>query len=75
MAQTDLWDAVSLLRNSDWPNIFVTSHIFCGRPSATTPMPNNALSSSGSNLGPSNPALIDTIKGRVQALKAIIKSN
>jgi hypothetical protein len=29
---------------------------FWGRPSATTPMPNNAASSSGSNLGPLNPA-------------------
>ena len=29
---------------------------FWGRPSATTPMPYNAASSSGSNLGPTNPA-------------------
>jgi K+-transporting ATPase ATPase C chain len=31
-------------------------------------MPNNASASSGSNLGPTNPALMDAIKGRVQAL-------
>lgn len=41
---------------------------FWGRPSATGPMPDNASASSGSNLGPTNPALIDAVKGRVQAL-------
>ena len=30
---------------------------FWGRPSATSPMPYNARGSSGSNLGPTNPAL------------------
>ncbi|MFA6079700.1 MAG: potassium-transporting ATPase subunit C, partial [Candidatus Omnitrophota bacterium] len=29
------------------------------RPSATSPVPYNAAASSGSNLGPSNPALLD----------------
>jgi len=42
---------------------------FWGRPSATGPMPNNASNSSGSNLGPTNPALLDAVKGRVQALR------
>jgi K+-transporting ATPase ATPase C chain len=41
---------------------------FWGRPSATGPQSNNALASSGSNLGPLNPALLDAVKGRVQAL-------
>lgn len=41
---------------------------FWGRPSATGPMPDNAAASSGSNLGPTNPALIDAVKGRMQAL-------
>ena len=41
---------------------------FWGRPSATGPQPNNALASSGSNQGPLNPALVDAVKGRVQAL-------
>jgi len=42
---------------------------FWGRPSATGPVPNNASASSGSNLGPTNPALMDAVKGRVQALR------
>jgi K+-transporting ATPase ATPase C chain len=41
---------------------------FWGRPSATGPQPNNAAASSGSNQGPLNPALLDAVKGRVQAL-------
>lgn len=41
---------------------------FWSRPSATGPMSNNASASSGSNLGPTNPALMDAIKARVQAL-------
>ena len=43
---------------------------FWGRPSATSPFPYNAASSSGSNLGPTNPALADAVKGRVEALRA-----
>ena len=42
---------------------------FWGRPSATSPMPNNPTASGGSNLGPTNPALMDAVKGRVQALR------
>jgi K+-transporting ATPase ATPase C chain len=42
---------------------------FWGRLSATTPMPNNASSSGGSNFGPTNPALLDAVKGRIDALK------
>ena len=42
---------------------------FWSRPSATGPMPNNATASGGSNLGPTNPALMDAIKARVQALR------
>lgn len=41
---------------------------FWGRPSATSPMANNAANSSGSNQGPLNPALIDAVKGRIKAL-------
>ena len=43
---------------------------FWGRISATSPMPNNGTGSGGSNLGPTNPALIDAVRGRIDALKA-----
>jgi potassium-transporting ATPase KdpC subunit len=42
---------------------------FWSRPSATTPV-YNAQSSGGSNLGPTNPALRDAAKARVDALHA-----
>ena len=48
---------------------------FWGRPSATTPMPYNAGSSGGSNLGPSNPALQETVKARIEALRAADPGN
>jgi len=43
---------------------------FWGRPSATGPVPYNAAASSGSNLGPSNPALVQAVRERVSALRA-----
>jgi len=48
---------------------------FWGRPSATVPFSYNAGASSGSNLGPTNPALIDTVKARIQVLKAADPDN
>jgi K+-transporting ATPase ATPase C chain len=42
---------------------------FWGRPSATSPYPYNASSSSGSNQGPLNPALKDAVEGRIKALR------
>jgi K+-transporting ATPase ATPase C chain len=54
---------------------FTSPKYFWGRPSATSPMPNNAASSGGSNLGPTNPALIDAVKGRVEALKSADPGN
>ena len=45
-----------------------------GRISATSPQ-YNASNSSGSNIGPSNPALIDEIKPRIEALKKSDPSN
>jgi potassium-transporting ATPase KdpC subunit len=48
---------------------------FWGRPSATSPMPYNASASSGSNQGPLNPALVDAVKGRIDALKAADPGN
>ncbi len=42
---------------------------FWGRLSATSDFPYNSGSSSGSNLGPSNPALAENVKARVEALQ------
>jgi K+-transporting ATPase ATPase C chain len=46
-----------------------------GRPSSTSPMPLNAASSSGSNLGPSNPAFLDIVKTRIEALRTADPAN
>ena len=43
---------------------------FWGRPSATSPFPDNAGSSSGSNLSPTNPDLVKAVQERVAALRA-----
>ena len=54
---------------------FADPKYFWGRPSATSPQPNNGMASGGSNLGPLNPALVDAVKGRVDALKAADPGN
>lgn len=54
---------------------FTSPTYFWGRPSATGPMPYNAANSSGSNLGPTNPALLDAVKSRIAALKAADPGN
>ena len=54
---------------------FTDAKNFWGRPSATSPMPNNAANSGGSNLGPLNPALLDAVQARVKALKAADPDN
>jgi K+-transporting ATPase ATPase C chain len=54
---------------------FADAKYFWGRPSATGPMPYNAAASSGSNQGPLNPALIDAVKSRVEALRAADPEN
>jgi len=48
---------------------------FWSRPSATSPFANNAAASSGSNLGPTNPALKDAVRQRVDALRAADPGN
>ena len=48
---------------------------FWGRPSATSPFPYNAASSSGSNLSPTNPALVKSVQERVDALRAADPGN
>jgi potassium-transporting ATPase KdpC subunit len=61
--------------------VFESDKYFHGRPSATTapdpndstktvPAPYNAANSGGSNLGPSNKALIDRVQGDIDKLKA-----
>jgi potassium-transporting ATPase KdpC subunit len=61
--------------------VFESDKYFHGRPSATTapdpndstktvPVPYNAANSGGSNLGPTNKALIDRVQGDVDKLKA-----
>jgi K+-transporting ATPase ATPase C chain len=48
---------------------FSDPRYFWSRPSATSPMPYNGGSSSGSNQGPTNPALKEAVEGRVKALR------
>lgn len=48
---------------------------FWGRPSATSPFPDNAASSSGSNLSPTNPDLVKAVQARVDALRAADPGN
>jgi len=54
---------------------FDAPYYFWGRVSATTPNPYNAQNSGGSNLGPTNPALADEVKGRIAALHDADPSN
>lgn len=48
---------------------------FWSRPSATALFPYNASASSGSNLGPTNPALTDAVLERVKLLKELDPGN
>ncbi|MFS8980066.1 potassium-transporting ATPase subunit KdpC [Cupriavidus necator] len=48
---------------------------FWGRLSATAPMPYNPAASAGSNLGPTNPALTDAARARIDALHAADPGN
>ncbi|MEJ0099310.1 MAG: potassium-transporting ATPase subunit KdpC [Pseudomonadota bacterium] len=54
---------------------FSDPRYFWGRPSATSPQPYNGASSGGSNLSPTNKALLDAIDARVQALRAADPGN
>jgi len=55
---------------------FTDLRYFWGRVSATSPVPyasfnaDKSTGSSGSNLAPTNPALVDNVKARLEALKA-----
>ncbi len=48
---------------------FSRPEYFWGRPSATSPAAYNGGASSGSNQGPTNPALIDAVQARIKALR------
>jgi len=48
---------------------------FWSRPSATASAPYNATAGSGSNLGPTNPALVDAVQSRITALHAADPEN
>lgn len=54
---------------------FSDPRYFWGRLSATGPMPYNAAVSSGSNLGPTNPALIKNVQARIDALHVADPTN
>ena len=54
---------------------FSDAKYFWGRPSATGPFPYNAAASSGSNLGPTNPALAEAVGTRIAALRAADPGN
>jgi K+-transporting ATPase ATPase C chain len=49
---------------------FSAAGYFWTRPSATSPVPYDGSASAGSNLGPTNPALLDAVRERVAALRA-----
>jgi K+-transporting ATPase ATPase C chain len=54
---------------------FTDAGHFWSRPSATTPQPYNGSASTGSNLGPLNPALLEAVKARLAALHAADPGN
>ena len=54
---------------------FTDPKYFWGRPSATSPYPNNAAASSGSNLGALNPALQAAVESRIKALRSADPNN
>jgi K+-transporting ATPase ATPase C chain len=54
---------------------FSAPGFFWGRPSSTKPTPYNGAASTGSNLGPTNPVLFDTIRTRIATLRAADPGN
>jgi K+-transporting ATPase ATPase C chain len=54
---------------------FTDPKYFWPRPSATSPFPSNPSSSGASNLGPTNSALTDAVKQRIDALHAADPDN
>jgi potassium-transporting ATPase KdpC subunit len=54
---------------------FSDPRYFWSRPSATADYPYNASASGGSNLGPTNPALLESVAERIAALRAADPGN
>ncbi len=54
---------------------FSSPGLFWGRPSATAPMPYNAAASGGANQAATNPALLEAVRSRVEALRAADPGN
>ena len=54
---------------------FDAPQYFWSRPSATSPFPYNAAASAGSNLGPTNAALVKAVQARIDALNAADPGN
>jgi K+-transporting ATPase ATPase A chain len=54
---------------------FTDPQYFWGRISATSPFPDNSALSTGSNIGPTNPALLSEVQARVDALHAADPGN
>jgi potassium-transporting ATPase KdpC subunit len=54
---------------------FNQPNYFWSRPSATAPCPYNAAASTGSNQGPTNPALVDMVAARIKALRSADPGN
>jgi K+-transporting ATPase ATPase C chain len=54
---------------------FSDPRYFWSRPSATSPFADNSAASGGSNLGPTNPALTDAARARIEALRAADPGN
>jgi potassium-transporting ATPase KdpC subunit len=54
---------------------FTAPGYFWSRPSATAPYPYDGAASGGSNLGPTNPALLQAITDRIAALRAADPGN
>lgn len=54
---------------------FDAGSYFWGRPSATAGRPYNGSASGGSNLGPSNPALVEAVAARLAVLRAADPAN
>jgi len=54
---------------------FASPRYFWGRPSATGPFPDNGAVSSGSNQAATNPALLNSVRERVAALRAADPGN